>query len=52
MVYLGVGVAFFLLHRVFLRLDRLERSLTRLVRHQALSDAAEGEPPPAPDADR
>ncbi len=40
-VYLGVGVAFFLLYRIFLRLDHLERTLTRLVRHQALSDAAE-----------
>ena len=45
MVYLGVGVAFFLLHRIFLHLDRLEQSLTRLVRHQALSDAAESQQP-------
>lgn len=50
-VYLGVAVAFFFLHRIFLRIDRLEQSLTRLVRHQALSDAVEDEPPPAPETD-
>ncbi len=46
-VYLGIAVAFFFLHRIFLRIDRLEQSLTRLVRHQALSEAAEGDPPSA-----
>lgn len=44
-VYLGVAVAFFFLHRIFLRIDRLEQSVTRLARHQALSQTAEGEPP-------
>ena len=51
-VYLGVGVAFFFLHRIFLRLDRLEQSVTRLVRHQALSEAAEGDGPPTAETDR
>lgn len=44
-VYLGVAVAFVFLHRIFLRIDRLEQSVTRLARHQALSQTAEGEPP-------
>lgn len=43
-VYLGVAFAYFLLHRLVLRLDRIEHSLTRLVRHQAMSDAAAGAP--------
>jgi hypothetical protein len=51
-VYLGVGVAFFFLHRIFLRIDRLEQSLTRLARHQALREAAGGEPPAAAETDR
>ena len=50
-VYLGVGVAFFFLHRISLRIDRLEQSITRLARHQALGEASEGDPPPAAETD-
>ena len=45
LAYLGIGAAFYLLYRIFLRLDRLERALTRLVRHQGIRDAGgSGEP--------
>jgi hypothetical protein len=41
LVYVAVGVSFYLLFRVFVRLDDIERDLTRLVRHLALRDESE-----------
>jgi hypothetical protein len=46
-VYLAVGLGYYLLYRVFVRLDRLQQETTRLVRHLALRD---GEPEDAPSA--
>lgn len=39
MAYVAVGVAFYLLFRVFVRLDEAERDLTTLTRELALRDA-------------
>ncbi len=39
MAYIAVGVAFYILYRLFIRLDRIERDLTKLVRHLALIEA-------------
>ena len=39
MAYVAVGVAFYLLFRIFVRLDRAERDLTALTRQLALRDA-------------
>ncbi len=41
LVYVAVGLAFFLLFRLFVRLDRVEHELTLLVRHLALRDSDE-----------
>jgi hypothetical protein len=37
-VYVAVGVAFYMLFWLFVRLDRIERDLTTIVRHLALHD--------------
>ena len=46
-VYLAVLLAFYLIARTYLRLERLEHNLTKLVRDQALRDTASQEAPRA-----
>ena len=41
LTYVAVGVAFYLLFRLFIRLDHIERHLTTLARHSALRDGSE-----------
>ena len=37
-VYVAVGVVFYLVFRLYIRLDRIEHNLTKLARHLALRD--------------
>lgn len=37
-VYLAVGVVFYLVFRLFVRLEKIEHEITKLVRHLALKD--------------
>ncbi len=37
-VYVAVGVVFYLVFRLFVRIERIERDMTKIVRHVALKD--------------
>lgn len=43
MAYVAVGVAFYLLFRIFVRLDQVERDMTALTRQLALKEAVDDE---------
>ena len=49
-VYLSVVIAFYLIFRIFVRLDRIEKNITKVVREVAIRDARETEDHP-PKAD-
>jgi len=40
-VYIAVGLAFYLIFRMFVHIERLERDITKVVRHIALKDKDE-----------
>jgi len=37
-VYLAVGLAFYLIFRLFVHIERIERDITKVIRHIALKD--------------
>lgn len=37
-VYLAVGLAFYLIFRMFVHIERIERDITKIIRHIALKD--------------
>ncbi|MDP3995523.1 MAG: DUF2304 family protein [Patescibacteria group bacterium] len=40
-VYIAVGLAFYLIFRLFVHIERVERDITKIVRHVALKDTDE-----------
>ncbi|OGY92508.1 MAG: hypothetical protein A3H70_04675 [Candidatus Komeilibacteria bacterium RIFCSPLOWO2_02_FULL_48_11] len=40
-VYLAVGLVFYLVFRLFVRLEKMEQDITKIVRHVALKDKEE-----------
>lgn len=42
-VYLSVALLFFIVFRIFVRLEKIDRQLTKLVRHNALKDKNKSE---------
>ena len=40
-VYIAVGLAFYLIFRLFVHIERIERDITKVVRHIALKDKDE-----------
>ncbi|MBU2575975.1 DUF2304 family protein [Patescibacteria group bacterium] len=37
-VYIAVGLAFYLIFRLFIHIERIERNITKIIRHIALKD--------------
>jgi hypothetical protein len=40
-VYIAVGLAFYLIFRLFVHIERIERDITKVIRHMALKDKHE-----------
>ena len=40
-VYIAVGLAFYLIFRLFVHIERIERDITKIIRHVALKDEHE-----------
>ena len=38
-VYIAVGLAFYLIFRLFVHIERIERDITKIIRHMAMKDS-------------